>query len=881
MTAVLCYNVFIMLEEIRWHAHSVDAAFDRLKSTRSGLSDVEVLERRKRYGPNELPKERPLAWWALFLRQFASPLIVILIIAAMVSLFLGERVDSAVIFAAVMLNTIIGFAQEFKASQAMEQLRSLVQPRAIVLRNGTSVDVFARELVPGDVLLLQMGDRVTADARLIACEGLKVDESPLTGESMSIEKTLHAMAEDTALAERTNMVFAGTSVVYGRAQAVVVGVGADSELGKIAALVSSTSDTQTPLQTELTQLARWIAMIVLGLTIVIFFLGLIYARPPLEMFQLSVALAVAAVPEGLVVSVTIILAIGMQRILRRKSLVRRLVAAETLGSVSIICSDKTGTITQGQMKATHIFVDGHLVDVTSKKHKDASRIRSVLEMITLCNDAILAKTENGDQAQGSPTERALLELAIAHGIDQDKMRAEHPRTAALPFESRTKFMVTAHLYGSESREFLKGAPDRVLEFCTCSTTQRAEIEKTITTLASKGMRVLAVASRSSKNAVHSIDEHALSGFTFEAFVGLQDPIRPEVAQQIAQARAAGVRTVMVTGDHWETAAAIAREAGLEATPESIVVGTQLDHWTDEQLHARITQITVFARVEPRHKIRIIQAWQHHGAVVAMTGDGVNDAPALKMADIGIAVGSGTEVAKQSADLILLDNNLGTITRAIEQGRVMFDNIRKSVVYLLSGSSTELVLISGSILLGFPMPLLPAHILWINLVADTFPNFGLTLEPGERDVMTTSPRSRTEPVLNRQMIRMIVLINMTSNIVLFSIFLWLFGQQYSIEFIRSIMFAAVGIDSLFYVFAVKSFRHTIFHLNPFSNRWLLWGVFVGFALMVLGFIHPFFQSILELVPLSLSDWVVLTMIAFIKLLTIELVKGRFILKQKHV
>ncbi len=867
-----------MLEEVRWHACSVDRTYARLKTTEEGLSDAEVLQRQKHYGFNELPREKPLAWWVLFTRQFYNPLMIILTLAAGVSLLLGEQIDASVIFAAALLNAIIGFVQEYKANKALEALRRFIQPRAIVLREGVRLEILARELVLGDILLLQIGDRVTADARLIHSEGLRIDESSLTGESLPIEKTIHALSEQTPLADRSNMVFTGSSVVSGSGQAIIVAIGSGTELGKIALLVSQIQEEQTPLQNELNQLAHWIAIVIFGLILSIFCLGVLTGRSPVEMFQMSIALAVAAIPEGLTVSVTIILAIGMQRILHERALVRRLVAAETLGSVSVICTDKTGTITQGEMRASHLFAADKLYDLADSSVILSKQAKKVIELSVLCNDAILTTNKDGQQAQGSPTERALLLLALKEQLDPSRLRERFTRKAVVPFESKNKFMGTAHKLEQGSRVIFKGAPDRLMRFCDFSKKQQDHLEAVVTDLASKGIRVLMVISRDYKKAVSFIDVESCKGFVFEGFIGLRDPLRPEAKLQIEQARQAGVRTIMITGDHPKTAIAIAAEAGIDAGIHSVATGVELDAWTEEELQKRIARISIFARVEPHHKLRIVQALQSRGDVVAMTGDGVNDAPALKLADIGVAVGSGTEVAKQASDIVLLDSNLKTITSAIREGRVIFDNIRKSIVYLLSGSFTEIILITGSILLGLPMPLLPAQILWINLVADTFPNIGLTLEPGEQDVMSLKPHRRDEPVINRQMVGLMLLTGIITNGVLFGLYYWLLSKGESIIYIQSMMFAAVGIDSLFFVFVVKSFRRSFIQINPFANKALLVGVGVGLSLMILGMVHPFFQAIFEVVPLSLSDWSVLFMIAFVKLFSIEFFKSWFLIRQ---
>jgi len=886
-------TIQLMNRKFLWHSLSVDETLKKLKSSMDGLTKREVEERRERFGLNELPKEKPVKWWTVLFGQLSGPMIVILAIAAFISAGLHEWVDTGVIVAAIVVNTAIGFFQELKASRALEHLQALVQPHAFVVRDGKEVFLTAKEIIPGDVLVLKTGDSITADARLIESIDLQVNEASLTGESVPISKSLEPNNRGTVLAERTCMVFAGTAIVGGRGRAVVAATATDTELGSIAQLVSDTKETKTPLQHELGRLARWIAGAVVFIVVALFFAGLFTGRDITEMFEISVALAVAAVPEGLIVSVTIILAIGMQRILRRKSLVRRLVGAETLGSVSVICTDKTGTLTEGEMQATKFSFLDKDVQLSEMVGKTLTAgPKKMVEISVLCNDASVAETDAEEiELRGSPTERALIDAALRVNTDTKKLIASHKRLAEIPFDSEYKFMVTLNEWkGKENRFLLKGAPDIIVDFCDqvevagkkkkLNSTQRALIDQKIKELTSGGIRLIACAYKPSKQSQPGIDKSKLGGFIFVGFICLQDPLRPDVKKNIMATKKAGVQTVVITGDHPRTARAIAEEAGLYSSEENVVTGAEIDLWSDQELEKRVGRISVYARVEPAHKIRIVRAWQARGHVVAMTGDGVNDAPALKAADIGLALGSGTEVAKQASDVVIMNNNLGTISAAIEQGRVIFDNIRKVTVYLMSDSFTEIILIGGSMMLGLPLPLLPAQILWINLVADSFPGVGLTLEPGERDTMSFPPRPKNEPVLNKEMISLIFVIGIVTDVLLFALYFWLLGSFDDLKLVQTMMFAAVGIDSLMYVFAVKSFRKPIFKINPFSNKWLILGILVGFGLMLLAILHPFFQEIFEVTSLGLSHWGLLLMIGLIKLIGIEVAKWWFILKKKR-
>ena len=822
-----------------------------------GLSEQEAKIRQKKYGANELPKSKPAGWLIILLRQFASPFMYILLFAAGVSLFFHDLVDAGVISAAIVVNTLVGFIQEYKASKALEHLRSLVQPVVSVRREGVEIEILAKEVVPGDILVLKAGDHVAADARMIDSISLETNEAALTGESLPIVKHVDSVAKGTVLAERSSMVYAGTMVTAGKGQAVVVATGVRSELGKIALLVSETKEEKTPLQVQLARLAKMLTIIFVSIAFLIFMVGIFSGHSVFEMFLTSVALAVAAVPEGLLVAVTVIFAIGMQRILRQRALVRKLVATETLGSVSVICTDKTGTITEARMEATDLFADDKELAQT---------------IALLCNDSVVTEQE---LVQGSPTESALMRSALSSGLDSVQLNKKYKRLFEIPFDSKYKYMATLHEWEGGQAILIKGAPEVVFGLCG----DRKQARKQAQEMSEQGLRVLAVAYKEiKKEKKKEINKNDLSDLTFVGLFGLRDPIRKDAKETIKRAGDAGVRTVMITGDNADTALSIAKEAGIKCDKNSVLTGADLDQLSDEQFQKKVTKISVYARVEPAHKVRIVQAWRTHGEVVSMTGDGVNDAPALKAADIGVALGNGTEVTKETADMVLIDSALKTIVAAIEQGRVIFDNIRKVAAYLLVDSFSEMVLIGSAVLFGLPLPLLPAHILWINLITDGFPSVALTLEPGEPDVMKEPPRPRKEPILNAEMKKLIFMIGILTDIGLLGIFLWLLGGH-EIEYVRTILFTAIAIDSLLYVFAIKSFRHSIFKTNPFSNKWLVLGVVAGFLLQIMAVTHPFFQHIFEIVPLHFTDWLLLLAIGCVKLVAIEIAKY-FLIVKKH-
>jgi len=864
-----------------------------LGSSERGLDIEEVQNRQKTYGENALPKKEGDPAYLVLLRQLKNPLMVILSIAAILSGVLGEWIDFGVIAAAVLVNALIGFFQEYKASQALEKLHSLVQPHAIVRRGGKEVQVEAKEVVPGDILVLAAGDRIVADVRLLSTVDFITDEAALTGESLPIEKDRSELMVGTSLAERKNMGYAGTTVAAGRAVGVVVATGVNTELGKIARLVEETEEKSTPLQAELKRLARWLATGIVVAIVVIFFIGIFSGYELLEMFETAVALAVAAIPEGLVIMMTVVLAIGMQKMLKRKALVRRLIAGETLGSVSLICTDKTGTITEGVMAVSQVVPPSGPVSIESIEKNTAARdLLHILEVAMLCNDASVSEERGTEktQVQGSPTERALMIAGLQIGVSSQKLQEQHPRVDEIPFDSSKKYMATLNAWGSDERAILfKGAPERVLERSGRVAGEdrekrlvpktREKLNAIAAQMAEQGLRVLAVAYKPVSKSQSSVEEDDLDDFIFLGFIGLQDPLRKEAKDQIALALSAGVRTVLVTGDHPSTARAIGAQVGLISSENGVVTGDQLDEWDDDTLKQRVPDISIYARVEPRHKIRIVDAWQARGEVVAMTGDGVNDAPALKSADIGIALGSGTEVAKEASDIVLLDNNLSTITAAIEQGRVIFDNIRKSSVYLLVSSFTELILIGGALLFRLPLPLLPTQILWINLIQDTLPSIALTAEPGEPDIMKRPPRPRREPVLNKEMLFYIFFIGLITDIAIFFLFIWYLNTTGDVLRARTIVFTAVSIDSLLYVFAIRNFRRSIFRANPFSNLWLVGAVAAGFGFVALSRVVPFFVQIFEITPLSLSDWGLLLMMGMMKLVMVEVTKEIFIFRNR--
>lgn len=894
------------MENTLWHALPIQKVFSKLKSDKSGLTTREAENRIKKYGYNQLPEEKKLSKLVILLNQFKSPLVFVLLGAAIISIILNDLTDSIIILAAVFLNTILGFYQENKANKAITFLKKLIDHKAKVLRDGNEIEINAKELVPGDVIFLAAGDKIPADIRLFELNNFQVTEAALTGESIPSQKNTKVVDKGMALADRENMSYSGTIVASGRAQGLVCETGINTELGKITSLVSETKEEQTPLQKQLSEFSKTLTYIILAVCGLIIIIGKLQGRQIFGfgesaregMLNTATAIAVAAIPEGLLISVTAILAIGMQAILKRKALVRKLIAAETLGSVSIICTDKTGTLTEGKMQVSKIITIGDEVTMQqSLKYREESKLKDhdlIIKISLLCNNAVIenpnAELENY-KIIGDPTETALLLGAIQAGIPYQSIKKQQPRITEIPFDSEIKYMATLNKLDEKMNVvYVKGAPEKIINMSTqiringkkekLTENEIRLLKNKYEKLTSQGLRLLAFAYKQvNVNQETSLNEE-LNNLTFIGFIALKDPLRKEAKETFNLAKQAGIRAIIVTGDHKLTAKAVVSELGLNVDEKNIIDGSELDSLSDEELDKRVRSIDIYARVEPKHKLRIIKAWQKKGEVVAMTGDGVNDAPAIKSADIGIALGSGTDVAKETSDMILLDNNFKTIIAAVERGRVIFDNIRKVILYLLADSFSEMILIIGALFLSLPLPILPAQIIWINLITDGFPNLALTFEPGEKEVMKDKPRKKSIKILNKEMKILIFIIGLITDIILLSFFYFLLkSNQYDIEHIRTIIFAALGLDSLLYVFSCRSLRHTIFDKNPFSNKYLLAGVIFGLGLQLAAIFQPHIRNALELTILNSGEWLIVILLSFIKIIGIEITKYYFIVKNQ--
>ncbi len=870
-----------------WHNLSWQEVVKKLNSEpEKGLAEKEIKKRQEKFGKNLLPAERPLSRLRIFFEQFRSPLIYILVIAGIITLALDEYTDTIVIFGAVILNTIVGFFQENKASEALRKLKKVVKIEAKVIREGNLKIIDSQELVHGDIFELSAGDKVPADGRIIEACNLKTNEMALTGEWLPTKKHSDILAKETTMADRDNMVYMGTIVEDGKAKAVVTETGLETEMGKVALMLKETKEEKTPYQKKLARFSKIVGIIIAIICFGIFIEGMVTGGGFIEMFTTAVAVAVAAIPEGLPVAMTVILALGMQRILKKRGLVRKLVAAETLGSTSVICTDKTATLTEGKMKVSGVIGDRFLA----------------LKVATLTSEAFIENPQAPKEKlilRGRPTDRALLEAGIAAGIDRKK-EFERKKIAEIPFNPINKF--AAALYEENNQNFLYvcGAPERILNVCALKKGEREKLEKKLEELTKKGLRVVASAYKTIRgrasgdfpdyNPSSSLPPSAgpsdgplaadlIKDLNFIGFITLKDPIRKEVKEAMKICREAGMRPIIVTGDHKLTAKAVAEELGFKIKEENILEGKDLDEISDKDFDKILEKIQIYARVEPKHKMRIISAWQERGEIVAMTGDGINDAPALKKADIGVALGSGTDVAKEVSDLILLPDSFNIIVAAVEEGRAILDNIRKVITYLLSDSFTEVILVGVSIVAGVPLPITAVQILWVNLIEDGLPNTALAFEQKEKDLMKRKPQGQDIPLLTREMKAIIFIIGFITDLMLLGLFFWLWQKNHDIRYVRTMIFACLTIDSLFYVFSCKSLRRNLWHINPFSNKLLVAAVGIGLLMLILALYLPAFQTLLKTVPLGISDWLIILALGISEIILIETTKWHFIVKSR--
>jgi Ca2+-transporting ATPase len=893
-----------MQKEILWHLLKPKEIQEKLSADfKNGLSEEEAEKRLKKYGKNLFTKEENFYYLRLFWDQIKSPLVFILIIAGIITFFLKEFTNTIVIFIVVAVNTIVGVFQEGRASKALKKLKSSQKKVATVIREGRQKIIDAENLVPGDIIILRPGDFIPADARLIEEKNLEVNESALTGEWMAVQKTANVgVLSDAQITERKNMLWMGTLIVEGWASAIVTATGEQTEMGKIAEMVTEEKTSVTPLQKGISRLARFLGIITVSILAVIFIFGILRGESFTEMLLVSVAVAVAAIPSGLPIAVTVVLAIGMSRILEKNGLIKNLNAAETLGSTNIILTDKTGTLTSGDMQVSKIItLLSEKEEFKKKEHKDRLQ---VLQMAVMASQAFIENSEEKLKSwivRGRAVDKAVLTAGIESGLNIKELFTKNKKIDFVPFDSERRFSaVMFDTGGKKKRIYVLGSPELILSFsnkiykegkeAAFREADRNLLDDHYRKETALGTRVLGIAykdcvlekfpTRKEEKGMDEEKENPYQDMVFGGFVGFHDPLREDVTESIKIAAEANIRPIMMTGDHKTTAKKIAGEAGLLTDSGLILTGEDVAVMDEKKLADAIDGVDVYARVLPAQKLAILRAWQSKGVVVAMTGDGVNDAPALQHADIGIALGSGTDVAKEASDLVLLNNSFSTIVSAIEEGRRILDNLRKIIAYLLSTAFSEIVIVGVAVIAGMPLPLLPAQILWTNIIEESFMNFAFAFEPKEKDLMKRDPKTQSSKnILTKELKGMVSAIVGVTGVSLIALFVFLYHANYPLDELRTIMFAAVSIDSMFFAFSLKNLKEPIWKINLFSNYYLIFSLVISFLLLAGALFIPILRNLLSLVPLTGNElWFVLG-IGLFNLLTIETAKHFFFKKKK--
>ncbi|CAG0951593.1 H+-transporting ATPase [Rhodocyclaceae bacterium] len=879
-----------------WHSRTKEEAFAGLESTPQGLSAEEAARRLATHGPNRLPPPKKRGALVRFLAQFHNVLIYVLLAAVAVTAALGHYVDSGVILAVVLANTVIGFFQEGKAESALDAIRNMLSHTAAVLRDGRRREIPAEELVPGDIVFLASGDKVPADLRLVEARSLRVDEAALTGESVAVEKDIAPVAEAAPIGDRRPMAYSGTLVTYGQAKGLVTATGEGTEIGRIGRLLAEVEDIATPLLRKMAVFARWLTGAILLSAAALFAFGVL-ARgfSAAEMFTAAVGLAVAAIPEGLPTILTVTLAIGVQRMARRHAIVRRLPAVETLGSVTVICSDKTGTLTKNEMTVQRVVTAGRVFEVDGAGYaphggfsvdgaelapQDAPELADIARAALFCNDAVLHEAGGAWKLEGDPTEGALLTLALKAGLDRHHESESLPRVDAIPFESEHRFMATLHHdHAGHAFAFVKGAPERLLQMCV---RQRVAGEdrpldagywhRQVEALAAAGQRVLALAEAPMEKGKRELDfADVEQGLTLLALVGIIDPPRAEAIAAVAQCRAAGIRVKMITGDHGVTARAIGAAMGI-GDGRRVLTGAEIEALDDAALRGAVREVDVFARASPEHKLRLVRALQAEGEIVAMTGDGVNDAPALKQADVGVAMGlKGTEAAKEAAEMVLADDNFASIAHAVEEGRTVYDNLRKAITFLLPINGGESLSLVAAVLLGLTLPITPVQILWVNMVSSVALAMVLAFEPTEREVMRRPPRPPGEPVISGFLVWRILLVSLLFLAGIFGMFELALLRGAPVEEARTVAVNTLVAMEVFYLFSVRYLRAPSFTFEGVKGtKPVLIAVFAVFGLQLLFTYAPFMETFFHSRPLSFATGlqIVAVGVALLVLLEIE-------------
>ena len=884
--------------QARWYARAIeDISREFGVDPAQGLGEDEAARRLSAHGRNELPEAAPPSPWHILAAQFTSLIIWVLIGAALVSGLLGEWIDAGAILAIVLLNGLLGFVQEYRAEQSLAALKTMAVTYARVVREGARRALSSTELVLGDIIDVEAGDHVPADARLIQATACLTQEAALTGESTPVEKSSQVLVDhDVSLADQRNMLFMGTTVTGGKGRALIVATGSGTELGRIATLMTSVAVEPTPLQRRLEQFGHVLLWLSLGIVVVVFGLGLWRGEPLFEMFLTAVSLAVAAIPEGLPAIVTTTLALGVMRMVSRHALIRRLPAVETLGAATVICTDKTGTLTKNEMTVRQLAVDDLVCDVTGDGYAPAGEIiggdgrtgglRDLLWSAVLCNGSSLREADGGWTVVGDPTEGALLVAGGKAGWRKAELERAHPLVGEIPFDSERKMMTMIRRSEGRAVAYVKGAPDILLERCDSYMTKAGDVAPLSDSMrrsivsrnqqfAQQALRVVALARRVLDPEPATFESQGIEReLVFVGLAAMKDPLRPEAKEAVERCRSAGIKTVMITGDHKETALAIGREAGFASEARQALSGVELNGLTDAELSSRVRDLSVYARVSAEHKLRIVKAWRAHGAVVAMTGDGVNDAPAIREADIGIAMGmTGTDVTKDASDMVVTDDNFASIAAAVEEGRSIYENIRKSVHYLLSCNLSEVLVMLGSTLLGWPLPLLPIHILWINLVTDGFPALALAVDPKDPDVMKRPPRDPQAPLLDRQRFVTVCVqgaVMAAATLVVFGMALSIMHDE--VAFARTMTFTTLVLVQFLHAFTCRHDRLSLLQIGITTNRMLVAAVLISAMLQAGILLSPWGQEIFKVVPLRADEWWLMLGLGVLPFVVMELWKA---------
>jgi len=878
---------------VNWYQLNTAQIYVELNTSDAGLDSNGALKRLESYGPNRLEEEERPSRLRVFVAQFANPLIYIILIAALVTLLFRDYVDAVAIMVAVLLNAVIGYVQEYRAEDSVQALKKLVVPKSRVLRDGREREINSEELVPGDVVLLASGARVPADIRLFEATELRIEEAALTGESLPAAKSTDPISQDNLTpGDQRNMAFAGTIVVSGRAKGIVVATGRQTVLGQIAEDVQSAALTASPLQAKMSRFARQLGLLSVVGTVLIVVLDLVIGTPLPEVIKTAVATMVAAVPEALPVVVTVTMAVGVSRMAQRNAIIRRLPAVETLGSTTVICSDKTGTLTKNEMTVRVLYDGQHTYEVTGSGYEPVGEVRPgealvdartseclhmVLRIGLLCNESSLVAEDGRWTVNGDPTEGALIVAAMKAGLDAQKEQDAYRRLAYVPFESERGYMATLHQQGDRKWVFVKGAPEKVIELCTqCATTgaiKSQDILDAAQRFAQRGMRVLAFAYRQAPATMTQLSHEDVEGqLTLAGLQAMIDPPRPEAIAAVAGCKKAGIRVMMITGDHATTALAIAKDIGIAKEGDEALTGRQLEALSDDELFERVGDVSVFARVSPQHKLRIVQQVKRRGEIVAVTGDGVNDAPALKSAHIGVAMGiTGTDVAKETADMVVADDNFASIFSAVEEGRVVFDNIRKVTLFLVPAGIASILAILLSKLLRLPTPYVAVQMLWVNLVTSGLQDVALAFEPPEVGILDRPPRDPREGVMSPTMLQRSILVGVLIGVGDILNFVVALNSGYSLANARTMVMTTTVLFQFFQAWNSRSERESIFRIGLFSNPLLLFAVLAALAAQLAVLYVPLLQSLFQTVPLAAYEWVRILAISWTVVLVVELDK----------